>query len=235
MNKIPLNQCYQEERTFKEYPEIKKIYNDYKNWCLNDTDWGKYGRAYDSALTLYNIDFKDKICCELCARDSFFSPYLTQYVKKIYASDIFLGWGDLGDLNYWGKLWKKNCFNPERHISEKQDMQNLTYDENFFDVVVSFSAIEHVPENGDMLAANEMFRICKPGGIIVIGTELSDKFEWFSGSYFYTKKELFERIIDQTRCLIMGEYNFNYEESEKIIFSGKEFTSCILFLKKPEQ
>lgn len=233
-NKIELNQGYREAATFRDYPEIKKIYDEYVSWCLEETSWGKYGRAYDCAVSLFQVDFTDKVVCELGARDSIFSSYLTKYVKQVHASDIFLGWGDLGDLDFWNNKWKEYAFNPDRLISEKQDMSQLTYPDNFFDVVVSFSAIEHVPGNGDIMSAREMARVCKPGGTIIIGTEISDEFEWFSGSYFYTEEELYKRIINPTGANLIGPADFDYETSDKVSFSGKNFTSSIFCLQKPE-
>jgi len=231
---VKLNQTYKEKETLKQYPDIAKIKQNYIDFCLNKAKWNKYGRAYDCSISLYNIDFKDKIVAELGARDSIFSSYLTQYVKKVHASDIFIGWGDLGDLTYWDNLWKKFAIEPEKHISEFQDMTRTKYQDDFFDIVVSFSAIEHIPNNGDTLAAKEMARICKPGGKIIIGTEMigGENTIWHSGGYFYSEKGLFERIIDPMESQIIGDYDFSYENSDKINFNGLEFTSCIFCLEK---
>jgi len=42
----------------------------------------------------------------------------------------------------------------------------LPFEENKFDLVTAFDVIEHVAE--DQLAVNELFRVCKPGGIVAI-------------------------------------------------------------------
>jgi len=232
--KAALNQVYQEKKTFEDHPEIKKIYDDYIDWCLNDAGWHKYGRAYDCSVALKQIDFKDKIVCELGARDSIFSSYLTKIVEKIYASDTFMGWGDLGDLKFWENLWDKFSFDKSKHVSEYQDMQKLSYEDNSMDVVVSFSAIEHIPNGGDILAAKEMGRVCKPGGKIVIGTDMCSSHQWHHGGYFYDEKALFERIIESTGCSLVGTSDFNFDNSEKHELSGLDYTSTIFVLKKEE-
>ena len=76
--KIPLNQTYQSEQTFIDYPQLKELKTEYEKFCLEESKWHKYGRSYDCALSLLQLDFKDKIVCELGARDSIFPSYLTR-------------------------------------------------------------------------------------------------------------------------------------------------------------
>ena len=57
----------------------------------------------------------------------------------------------------------------EQHIApkfpvEKQIMEHLTYEDNFFDIVHCVNALDHV-EN-PYRAIEEMYRVCKPGGWI---------------------------------------------------------------------
>ena len=229
---IELNQSYKVSATLEEYSDIKKMKEEYERFCLETTDWGKYGRSYDCCVAMHGVDFNGKTICELGARDSLFSSYVTKFVEKVYASDTFIGWGDLGDLNHWDKLWKKSAINPERHVSHFQDMTRLSYDNNSMDVVVSFSAIEHIPGNGDIAAAKEMGRVCKPGGFVIIGTDMCRNHKWHGGGYFYDEDSLFERIINSTGCKLVGDYDFDFGNSDKNSFNGLEFTSVIFVLKK---
>jgi SAM-dependent methyltransferase len=231
--KIPLNQTYQEEQTLIDYPEIKELKQEYEKFCLEEAKWHKYGRSYDCALSLHQLDFKDKVVAELGARDSIFSSYLTKMAKKVHVSDTFLGWGDLGDLKYWTELWKKFSPHPERLFCEFQDMTRLSYPDEYFDIVVSFSAIEHIPDFGDVTAAKEMARVCKTGGHIVIGTEIKEgETVWASGSYFYSEKDMIKRLIESSGCELVGDSDFSYERSDKTSFSGIDFTSCTFCLQK---
>lgn len=232
MNKVPLNQSYRKEKTFQDYPNIEKISNEYKKYCTDDAKWHKLGRWYDCSVSLYSVDFKDKIVCELGARDSIFSSYLTKLVEKIWVSDTFVGWGDLGDINYWGDLWKKFAYKPDRIIPEFQDMRRLTYPDNSMDIVVSFSSIEHIPGDGDIMAAKEMARVCKPGGIVIIGTDMAENFGWIGGGYFYDDRALFERIINPANCKLIGDYNFDFDTSDRTEIYGIEYCSAIFSMKK---
>ena len=234
--KTPLNQTYRKDETFLDYPEIKEIKEAYERYCLEDVKWHKYGRSYDCAIALHVVDFKDKVVCELGARDSIFSSYLTKDVKRIYASDTFLGWGDLGNLGFWDKLWKKFSFDPEKHVTEFQDMRKLTYKDNSMDIVVSFSAIEHIPRDGDMMSAREMSRVCKPGGIIVLGTDMCREHQWNAGGYFYDEESFQKRIVDSMENVeFIGDYDFDFEFSDFSCVSPinkLEYTSLICCLKK---
>jgi ubiquinone/menaquinone biosynthesis C-methylase UbiE len=48
------------------------------------------------------------------------------------------------------------------------DAQNLPFEENAFDIVVSCETVEHVPE--PRAALREMYRVCKPGGTLYLTT-----------------------------------------------------------------
>ena len=76
---------------------------------------------------------------------------------KLYASDIL--------KNEYDALWKEYNATPLIPI-EYQDMENLTYPDNFFDIVHCVNALDHVlnPKR----ALKEMLRVCKPGGWIYL-------------------------------------------------------------------
>jgi SAM-dependent methyltransferase len=48
------------------------------------------------------------------------------------------------------------------------DAQDMPFEENSFDIVVSCETIEHVPDPG--AAVREMYRVCKPGGRLFLTT-----------------------------------------------------------------
>lgn len=68
---------------------------------------------------------------------------------------------------------------------EKQDMENLTYPDNSFNMVVCQNALDHTKDAEKAL--NEMIRICKPGGIVFIKCWLDQKDT--GHKHYYNAKE----------------------------------------------
>ena len=255
MDNICLNQLYREKITLDTYPSIKKTYDELcdfaeKNnfyFINNDGQKRLKGRRYDNAV-LFNIngvDFNNKKVCELGGRDGIFCSWLTQFVDKIYVSDYFEEWGkntehDLGSYEYWDKKWKECAYNPEKIITECQDLMKLTYPDNYFDITICSSVIEHTfPQNnhmGDMTAIREIVRITKPGGYILLSTDMTDnKTKWHSGTMYYNEIDLFDRIINPSKCTIVGDYDFNFNNEYNTDIhdvNGIKASSCVFALKK---
>jgi ubiquinone/menaquinone biosynthesis C-methylase UbiE len=76
---------------------------------------------------------------------------------NLYASDIL--------KNEYDALWKEYNVTPVIPI-EYQDMENLTYSDNFFDIVHCVNALDHTLDAKKAL--KEMIRVCKPGGWIYL-------------------------------------------------------------------
>lgn len=51
-------------------------------------------------------------------------------------------------------------------VEEKMDIQNIQYDDNYFDFIYCSHILEHVPD--DIKAMSELRRVLKPGGIALI-------------------------------------------------------------------
>jgi SAM-dependent methyltransferase len=254
-NKICLNQVYKQSKTFEDHPNIKATFDELDDISIKHKFF-KYapdgteiirGRRYDDAVLFNSIDFKDKLVCDLGARDGIFGSYLTKVVKKIHVSDYFEEWGkgtehDLGDIEYWTKIWQDAAFDKDKMVIEHQDMTKLTYPDNFFDIVVSTSVIEHIYNQcdwqGDMVAMKEMVRICKPGGIIALTTDIGLESRWVSGTHYYSKEDLFKRLIDYSGCTLRGDHDFDINHPDcDAITSHNDFApvSAVIFtLQKPE-
>lgn len=64
---------------------------------------------------------------------------------------------------------QKNLINNIKIRVEQGDGRNLRFKDNSFDIVTSYSAIEHMSSRKDRLkAVKEMARVAKPGGIVII-------------------------------------------------------------------
>lgn len=74
---------------------------------------------------------------------------------KVYPSDIL--------ADEFNQILKDHQIKPFIPI-EKQDMENLTYEDSFFDIVHCVNALDHTPD--PIKAIKEMYRICKPNGYL---------------------------------------------------------------------
>ena len=91
--------------------------------------------------------------------------------------------------------------------SEVQDGRALGYPDDHFDAVYSVSVLEHIPDRGDSLAIQELIRVVRPGGIVVVTVPYDLEYrETFLDGPVYERKQkgnepvFFERHYD-TRAL----------------------------------
>ena len=62
-----------------------------------------------------------------------------------------------------------------RYVIETQDARTLTYRDESFDRVFSVSVVEHIPDDGDARAMQEIARVLKPGGLVCLTVPWSDR------------------------------------------------------------
>lgn len=257
-NQVPLNQIYKTVATLQDHPIVAEYMDKMKSFA-SEKKFEKVmpngtvklrGRIYDDAVLCATpgLDFNNKTVCELGGRDGIFGSWLTQFASKVYVSDYFEEWGkgtahDLGSFDHWSAIWQNAAPNPDRLICERQDITELTYPDNMFDVVVCTSVVEHIfPQKGhmgDMIAIREMARILKPGGFLLLSTDMTGgpKSVWHSGTFYYTKVDLFDRLINPSRCNLVGPYDFNFDDprNSEIHNVGPvpSCTSVVFALQKP--
>ncbi len=253
-----LNQLYREEKTLEEYPAIQASFEVFRNHALSHQEFTQsIGRNYDYAV-LFNtpgLDFQDKKIADLGARNGHFGPWLTGLCSQVYVSDYFEGWEGLPDFQLAAEQWRKLSVKPDRLVPEIQDITKLTYEDESFDHVVCTSVIEHMftqsqdkngDFDGDIRGIKEMVRILRPGGFLLLSTDMSkdgvfrgDKEDpnWFSGTFWYTEQQLWDRIIKPSGCNVVGSTDFNFEHPDNsclhTIKDRGPVSPCILALQKP--
>ena len=71
---------------------------------------------------------------------------------------------------------------------EKQDMEHLTYEDNFFDIVHCVNALDHCANPVDAL--KEMYRVCKKGGWIYLKHQKNNgDYQKFKGMHHWNIME----------------------------------------------
>lgn len=241
---VPLNQTYRIEETLAERPDVLATMELYEEWLRDEVAWRPWGpdgpvhvgRSYDAAIALVSVDFASVDVLEIGARASFLSPFVTDVARSVFVTDLFgASHPQLGTLNDWEYLWTKAARRPDRLRCGIVDMQWTWSESELYDVILNISAIEHVTNpDGDTQAMIEMARLCRSGGFIVVGTDVSDRFRRVGG-YYYDERALYERLIEPSGCELYGPMDLSWEAADKSTHkSGKfEKSCCIFILRKP--
>jgi ubiquinone/menaquinone biosynthesis C-methylase UbiE len=136
-------------------------------------------------------DKKDVKICELGAGMFCTIGSLWKTAKvKIYASDALSD-----EFNQILKEHNVTALTP----LEKQDMENLTYPDNFFDIVYCCNALDHC--TNPLKAIKEMFRVAKPGGWIYLKHVINvGEHEKYAGLHMWNID-----LGDNNECIIWNQ------------------------------
>ena len=143
--------------------------------------------------------------------------YLDDIKVKIYNSD---------KRDFKGFYEK---YNIESYVDiEYQDMEKLTYADNFFDVVHCANALDHTVNA--LAAVKEMIRICKPGGWVYIDCSLD---QLSTGYKHYWNAKADGKFINNTDQFDLKDFGFKI----RFIDKGGEsrYNQIIATLKKASQ
>lgn len=125
-----------------------------------NTPWHKFFIEHIS-----DIELSDKRVLEIgCGRGGFAVYFHEQYgskYKEYIAADFSESAIEMGAKFAIDRGLNKIKF-------ELQDIQNIIHDNNRFDLVISFETIEHVPNCKK--AIDELYRVLKPGGQLILTT-----------------------------------------------------------------
>ena len=91
-----------------------------------------------------------------------FMPSLVKIARKVYGIDTL----PKAQMEIVKKVLKKEGLGAELSVGS---IFNSPYKNNFFDIIVCVSVLEHFEGKELNKAVREMYRILKPGGIIIMG------------------------------------------------------------------
>lgn len=122
---------------------------------------------------------KDKTVLDIACGEGYGSYYMSKNALKVVGADIS------GEAVKYATARYVNA-----NLSfEKMSIENISYPEHTFDVVVSFETIEHVDENVQEKAFREYARVLKENGVLIVSTPNTQSPNYFKGNIFH-KKEL---------------------------------------------
>ena len=128
---------------------------------------------------------------------------------KIYPSDIL--------ADEYNQILKNHGIDPFMLV-EKQDMDKLTYPDNFFDIVHCCNALDHT--FNPIKAIKEMYRICKPDGFIYLRHAVNvGKRQNYNGLHLWNLE------LDQSNDLII--WNPESQYSLRSMFPGLRIINSI--------
>ncbi|MDP2898999.1 MAG: class I SAM-dependent methyltransferase [bacterium] len=181
--------------------------------------------------------------------------FLANRIARVVATDLYEG--DFAEKEACPiMLHTPEMFAPFHYRKEHLDVltmdaMKLDFPSNTFDIVFSFSSIEHFGGHREaVLALREMFRVLKPGGAAVVTTELIlNRLGRTRG--FFRRREIEPLFLQATGFELVGDgvdyrverrflrqpMEFPYEPTGKpcvVLRRGLTlFTSIALFLRKP--
>ncbi|MFX0075100.1 MAG: class I SAM-dependent methyltransferase [Candidatus Hermodarchaeota archaeon] len=110
----------------------------------------------------------------------------------------------------------------------KMDMNELEFNENVFDGIISVYALFHVPKENHLEIFKHFFRILKPGGILMINTGVSES---EGTSKFFGVPMFWSNYSPKTTLILVKKADFSII-SEAILERGGEYQYWIYGKKK---
>lgn len=141
---------------------------------------------------------KNKIVLDIACGEGYGSNILAQDANSVIGVDI-----DQETITHAIKKYQK------KNLSFLQgSVENIPCAPHSFDVIISFETLEHTAEHTKML--EEIKRVLKPGGILIISTPEKKAYTELLGSYSnpFHKKELYKKEFSE----LLGRF-FKYQIS----------------------
>lgn len=216
-------------------------------------------KGYEWAQTLYGLERLGVLdggahCLGVGSGHEAILYWLANRVDSVIATDLYDGaWanegaleGDPSVLDDPGR-YAPFPYREDRLRFLRMDGRHLEFDDDRFDFVFSLGSIEHFGGNRAAAASmREMARVCRPGGVVVVATELilNDR----NHPEFFTIDELRDSIVAASGMKLVQEPRFEIpaqalrlpclmpEESHRtphliLDFAGVITTSVIFFFR----
>ena len=108
-------------------------------------------------------------------------------------------------------------------IPSFEDARELSFPDEHFDAVYSLSVIEHIPDDGDSVAMNELRRVLKPGATAIVEVPLADTYgeDWVD-------EDVYEREASGRKIFYQRRYDAARVIGNLVTPSGMKLTRCVV-------
>lgn len=143
--------------------------------------------------------------------------YLTNNVRRVFATDLYVGAGSWDQSAPWRMLVSPDGFAPypyrrDHLLVQHMDGRLLHHPDNTFDGIFSSGSIEHF---GSMQSignsAYEMGRVLKPGGVLTLSTEYlisgPPGGDGWNGLRFFSQETLQRYIVDASGLEAVDDFD----------------------------
>lgn len=191
-------------------------------------------RPWDYSKVIEYGEFnKSNFVLETGALHSYFCIYLSQFVDKYICTDSFY-WATNRDYasnedyyqtpqEWCDYITKKS---EGRVLGAEADLQKLQYPSDTFDRVVCISVIEHVHE--DRKGIEEMMRVLKPGGLLLLTTEYNK-----TGKPYSEDDGSFYRVYNKSGLdILLKDYKIEKTEIHGEVPANDGFTTMFIKVRK---
>jgi SAM-dependent methyltransferase len=161
--------------------------------------------------------------------------YLANHVRRVIATDIYGEGGFKDDTAPREMLTHPQKYAPFPYRHDRLSVRHmngrkLDFDADSFDVVFSFSSIEHF--GGHIAAAEavrEMGRVLRPGGVAVISTELI--LNGLQHKEYFLPHEIISELVEASGLRLVEEIDFTV--SERTLRQPVDWQQDDIFTKTP--
>lgn len=167
--------------------------------CVREIWYEHYHRyAYAQRLV------KNKIVLDAACGEGYGTDMLAQHAKQAYGIDI-----DQKTIKH-----SQSRYNRENLQFQQGSCTDLPFENNTFDVVISFETLEHLAEQSQML--EEFDRVLKKDGVLVISTP--DKKHYSDATGFQNEYHVKELYQGEFKALLDQHWQYQIWYSQSLAF-----------------
>ena len=197
-----------------EKDHMEKLYSS-KNPLIKYVHMGRLKKIISLIPKRKNMKILDAGCGE--------GQLLSMVSKKFGLFNLKLYGTDITDISL--ESAKKRIENAKFSL---QDLRDLDYKDEFFDVIMCTEVIEHVPEYKKVL--KEFERILKKGGMLIIS--FPNEFLWTISRFFLGRRPI--KVPDHynsfSPAIMIKEINLNFKKRANVPFALPYFLALTRIL-----